>query len=176
MNFLPGELDGDVVTLPIGAVRVPNELQQRLDRERQSVIVGLRPEHFEDAGIVSDRSRGHTFKTKIDVLESMGSEYYAYFVVESERVSSSELEELAQDAGAADLPRAHEGSQVVARLDAASKVRRGEEAELWFDPAQMHLFDPENGRSLLATSDGSARGGTGPGSRGQLSALQLKAP
>ena len=31
---------------------------------------------------------GITFTAKIDVLESMGSEFYAYFVVESERVSS----------------------------------------------------------------------------------------
>ena len=59
------------------------------------MIAGLRPEHFEDASLVGDRSRGVTFKAKIDVLESMGSEFYAYFVVESERVSSSELEELA---------------------------------------------------------------------------------
>ena len=34
----------------------------------------------------------------------MGSEFYAYFTLESEKVSSRELEELAHDAGAADLP------------------------------------------------------------------------
>ena len=44
----------------------------------------MRPEHFEDAAIVADRSRGVTFKAKIDVLESMGSEFYAYFDVEAE--------------------------------------------------------------------------------------------
>ena len=62
---------------------------------RRGVVAGLRPEHFEDASLVADRSTGTTFKAKIDVLESMGSEFYAYFVVESEHVSSSELEELA---------------------------------------------------------------------------------
>jgi multiple sugar transport system ATP-binding protein len=157
MNFLPGEIDGDNIQLPIGTLRIPDELRHRLDSGagggRRGVIAGLRPEHFEDAGLVSDRSRGVTFKTRIDVLESMGSEYYAYFVVESERVSSRELEELAQDAGAADLPHSHEGSQVVARLSAESKVRQGEETELWFDSTHLQLFDLESGRSLLS-SDG----------------------
>jgi multiple sugar transport system ATP-binding protein len=86
----------------------------------------------------------------------MGSEYYAYFVVEAERVSASELEELAKDAGAADLPHAHEGSQIVARLDAASLVQQGAEAELWFNTQHLQLFDPEGGQSLLAV-DGADR-------------------
>ena len=80
----------------------------------------------------------------------MGSEFYAYFNVESEKVSSRELEELANDAGAADLP-SQEGSQVVARLEAASRVRQGQETELWFNTEHLHLFDPENGQSLLAS-------------------------
>jgi multiple sugar transport system ATP-binding protein len=37
----------------------------------------------------------------------------------------------------------------VARLGAASQVREGQEAELWFDTEHMHLFDYESGRSLL---------------------------
>jgi multiple sugar transport system ATP-binding protein len=161
MNFLPGDLEGDKVRLPIGDVTLPDELQQKLNAGpgggRRGVIAGLRPEDFEDASLVPDTSRGTTFKAKIDVLESMGSEYYAYFVVESERVSSAELEELAQDAGAADLPHSHEGSQVVARLEAASKARQGEELELWFNSWHLHLFDPENGQSLLGDGRGSQR-------------------
>ena len=154
MNFLPGELDGDSVKLPIGTVRMSDALKRRLEAGpgggRRGVIAGLRPEHFDDASVVGERARATTFKTRIDVLESMGSEFFAYFVVESERVSSSELEELAQDAGAADLPHSREGSQVVARLDAASTVKQGAEIELWFDSDQLQLFDPESGRSLLA--------------------------
>ena len=83
------------------------------------------------------------------MLESMGSEYYAYFEVAAERVSSRELEELAQDAGAADVPSS-DRNQLVARLDAASRVRQGEEAVLWVDARQLQLFDADSGRSLLA--------------------------
>jgi multiple sugar transport system ATP-binding protein len=155
MNFLPGELDGDSVKLPLGTMPLPDSLRQRLQSGpgggRKGVIVGLRPEDFDDASLVGDHSRGVTFTSKIDVLESMGSEFYAYFVVESERVTSRELEELARDAGAADLPQ-QEGSQLVARLDAASRVREGEELELWFNSEHLHLFDPESGRSLLGSN------------------------
>jgi multiple sugar transport system ATP-binding protein len=162
MNFLPGEIDGDTIKLPIGPVKIPDELRRSLESGkgggRTGVIAGLRPEHFEDASLVHDPSRGHTFKAKIDVLESMGSEFYAYFVVESEKVSASELEELAQDAGAADLPHSHEGSQVVARLDAESRVRQGQESELWFDAQHLQLFDLESSKSLLASGN---RGGNG---------------
>ncbi len=159
MNFLPGEIDGDTLKLPIGDVPLTDSLRNRLSSGtgggRNGVIVGLRPEDFEDAALVQDKSRGITFKTKIEVLESMGSEFYAYFNVESEKVSSRELEELANDAGAADLP-SQEGSQVVARLEAASRVRQGQEAELWFNTDHLHLFNPEDGQSLLA-SDGETR-------------------
>jgi multiple sugar transport system ATP-binding protein len=157
MNFLPGELDGDTVKVALGSMPIPDSLRRRMESGpgggRNGVIVGLRPEDFEDAALVGERSRGITFKAKIDVLESMGSEFYAYFVVESEKVTSRELEELASDAGSADLPQ-QEGNQLVARLDAASGVRLGQEAELWFNCEHLHLFDPESGRSLLG-SDGS---------------------
>jgi multiple sugar transport system ATP-binding protein len=163
MNFLPGELDGDSIKLPIGTVPMPQSLRGRLQAGpgggRRGVIVGLRPEDFEDASLVQDRSSGVTFKTKIDVLESMGSEFYAYFVVESERVASHGLEELASDTGADDLPQ-QEGSQVVARLDAASQVRQGQEIELWFNTEHLHLFDPETGETLLGSNGASGGAAT----------------
>ena len=156
MNFLAGEIDGDTLKLPIGDVTISSSLRGRLEAGpgggRGGVIVGMRPEDFEDAGLVGDKSHGISFRAKIDVLESMGSEFYAYFVLEAEKVSSRELEELAHDAGAADLPH-QEGSQVVARLEAASRVRQGQESELWFNTEHLHLFDPESGASLLGRTD-----------------------
>jgi multiple sugar transport system ATP-binding protein len=164
MNFLPAELDGDQLKLPIGTVALSDSLRRRLEAGpgggRRGVIAGVRPEDFEDAELVGDQHRGITFNVKIDVLESMGSEFYAYFVLEAEKVSSKELEELAHDAGAADLPQ-QEGNQVVARLDAGSRVRQGGEAKLWFNTEHLHLFDPETGASLLARGDGDATRSSG---------------
>ena len=57
-----------------------------------------------------------------------------------------------------------EGS-VVARLDPASKVKQGEEAELWVDATKLQLFDPEDGRNLMVDSGGPAGRGRGAGAR-----------
>ena len=47
---------------------------------------------------------------------------------------------------------AGEEGRIVARLDPASKVKEGQEAELWVDAERLHLFDPEDGRNLLVES------------------------
>ena len=158
MNFLPGHIAGDTVHLPIGDVAIPESLRNRLQSGpgggRDGVIAGLRPEDFEDASLVQDRSKGTVFTARIDVLESMGSEFYAYFAVDSEAVDSAELDEIARDAGAAALPTEGGGTQVVARLEPASRVRQREELEMWFNSEHLHLFDAETGQTLLAPLPG----------------------
>ena len=150
MNFMPAEIEGDVAKLPLGEVKLSDEAKARAaSAERgHKVIAGIRPESFEDAAIVSGevRDRGQTFKAKVDLVESMGSEQYAYFRLEGERASSAELDELAKDAGAEDLPG--DGDQVVARIAAESGIKRGTDAELWLDTDKLHFFDAESGRSL----------------------------
>jgi multiple sugar transport system ATP-binding protein len=142
MNFMAGTVEGSEVSLPFGKVPMPEAASGASGK----VIAGIRPESFEDAGIVGDtKDRGVTFNAKIDLIESMGSEKYAYFSMESEQVESEELDELARDAGLEDVPG---GDQVVARLDAASEVEQGSDAELWVDAAKLHLFDPDSGESL----------------------------
>jgi multiple sugar transport system ATP-binding protein len=107
----------------------------------------MRPEHFEDAAVAE--TPGLRFRTKIDVVESMGSELYAYFDVESEAAQSSDLAELAKDAGMEDVPGG--GAQhVVARLSAQSNAAAGQEAELVLDTSQIKLFDVKDGHSLNA--------------------------
>jgi multiple sugar transport system ATP-binding protein len=155
MNFMPATVDGDTVKLPIGDVRLPQELRERVGRtDGKQLLAGIRPESFEDASLVGEaRDRGSTFRAKVEVLEAMGSELYAHFSTEGgEQVQSEELQELAQDSGAGDVPRSGEEGMITARLDAASQVKQGAEAELWVDATKLHLFDPQDGRSLTAAS------------------------
>jgi multiple sugar transport system ATP-binding protein len=158
MNFLPGRLEGDTIKLPIGDARISDELRRKLEsapgghRGGKDVIAGIRPEFFEDAAIEdqggADRLR---FKAELEVVESMGSELYAYFQVSHEGVAAEELNELAADAGMEDLPSHGDGNaqQVVARLDATSKARVGQPIELALDTSKIKLFDPDGGRSML---------------------------
>jgi multiple sugar transport system ATP-binding protein len=157
MNFLPGRLEGDTVRTPIGDTPLPDALRSKLQREpgqgARDVIVGIRPEHFEDAAVEADHGNRMKFRTKIDVVESMGSELYVYFDVEAGDVDSAELTELAADSGMEDLPRHGDGAQqVVARLSAESKAAPGSEVELTVDTSQMKLFAADNGRSMTAAA------------------------
>jgi multiple sugar transport system ATP-binding protein len=134
MNFLPARVEGGVLRTPLG--------ETALRTEGGDVIVGMRPEHFEDARVegadVPDRMR---FRVTADVVESMGSEKYVYFGVKAHEVHTAELDELAADAGMEDLPSHGDGQQVVARLSAASPVTAGDEVELALDVSQIKLFD-----------------------------------
>jgi multiple sugar transport system ATP-binding protein len=157
MNFLPGRLEGDIVKLPFGEARLPDQLRSRLQREggqgARDVIVGVRPEHFEDAAVEKEAHADRMkFRTKVDVVESMGSEIYVYFDVEAGSMDSAELNELAADAGMEDLPSHGEGQQVVARLSAESKAAPGTEVELSVDTSQIKLFAMDTGRSMTAAA------------------------
>jgi multiple sugar transport system ATP-binding protein len=153
MNFMPGELNGDTVKLPLGEVKLADESKEKAGGAGGSVIVGIRPESFEDASMVGSdvRDRGVTFNAKIDLVESMGAEQYAYFELEGMQVQSDQLLELAADVGADEVPSSGEG-QVVARIEAASEISKGQEAELWLDSAKLHFFDPDSGESLANRS------------------------
>ena len=159
MNFLPGRVEGERLRTPIGEIEVADRLRPGLasarGAARASVIVGIRPEHFEDAMLVGDRPDGHTLKATVDVLESVGSEYYAHFTVPSEPLPAIALGAVIQDHGSADARRLRDGVPMVARLGRASRVRQGQQAELWVDTSQVHLFDDQTGRNLL-TKDGEA--------------------
>jgi multiple sugar transport system ATP-binding protein len=150
MNFLPGQLEGDQLRTPIGDLRLAEEMSRRLvvgdGGGGRGVIVGIRPEHFEDAMLVTLPAAGHVFKAKIEVLEALGSDSYAHFTVDSPRISSNELEELADETSVASSDK---GVEVVARLAAASAIKQRHEAQLWVDTSQLHLFDQATGRSLL---------------------------
>src|SRR3954468_19514731 len=156
MNFMPVSIEGDSIVTPVGNVPLSAEQRSALEGNgRGDLIAGIRPEDFEDAALVGEqRDRGLTFRTQIEVLESMGAEYYAYFSVEAkEQLSSRELQELAEDAGTSEVPSAGEAGQVVARLEPASEAAEGQETELWLDTTKIHLFDAASGKRL--GSDGS---------------------
>jgi multiple sugar transport system ATP-binding protein len=165
MNFLPGRLEGDTIKLPFGETGVPERLRARLQKHNvgggsRDVIVGIRPEHFEDANVDAETEGRMRFRAKADVVESMGSELYVYFDVQTGgEVQSEDLQELAKDVGMEDLPSG--GAQhVVARVDAASRATAGADVELSLECNELKLFDPDGGRSLTY-EHGNGAGGAG---------------
>jgi multiple sugar transport system ATP-binding protein len=157
MNFLSGTLEEGKLRTSLGDFPLSDQLRREAESVKagRQVIVGIRPENFEDATLVSPdlRDKGISFRATIDVVESLGSDVFVYFTQGRETgVTATELEELARDSGRADTGGT--GDSVVARLDAATRVREGGEAELWADARALHVFDPATGRNLsLSVAD-----------------------
>jgi multiple sugar transport system ATP-binding protein len=158
MNFLPATIEDGKLRTRMAEIPISDQVRRSLDSlSGRDVIIGIRPESFEDASLVSAENRPHgvTFHATIDVVESMGSDAFVYFTLEGkEQVSSAALEELARDSGQADVGAS--ADQVVARLDAATRVREGDNAELWVDTRKVHVFDPEKGTNLSVGATGDA--------------------
>jgi multiple sugar transport system ATP-binding protein len=143
MNFFAGRISGGTLQLPFAKVPAPAGVKDTSD-----IVVGIRPEDFEDARFAPDNHpHGVEFDAPIELVESMGSEIYAYFSFEGGEVSSDELAELARDSGIAETPSGGAG-RAVARLNPESDVRPGQTARLWFDADKLHLFDAADGANL----------------------------
>jgi len=158
MNLLPGTLDGHQLSLPMVDLDLPAPVTDRLESGAGGeVIAGIRPENFEDAELVGDREApGATFTAHVDVIEWLGSEMFAHFEVEGSAADS--LTDLAADLEKVAIGVSGEGkAEVVARLDVRSEAREQADHELWVDARAIHLFDPDSGRSLLASPDTEAK-------------------
>jgi len=151
MNFIPAKLEEGTFHTPLGDLSLTDELRRNLEAHGapRELIVGIRPEHFEDASLVEDHQRAHgsTFTAEVDVLESLGSDKFAYFSFDGEQATSEELAELAADAGTADVPGGDSG-QLVTRLSVSSGAKEGQRSEVWVDTTKIQVFDPSNGRNL----------------------------
>jgi multiple sugar transport system ATP-binding protein len=161
MNFLAAKAKGGgVLQTPLGELKLPAGRARGLDGNERDVIIGIRPEHFEDASLIGDEKRGHgaTVKAKIDLLESLGSDKFAYFTVQGERATAEHLQELAADAGTGDLGAGAEGVQITARLDATSEAAEDRELEIWLDLEKIHVFDPDSGENLTLVGGAKANG------------------
>ncbi len=146
MNFIPATVEGDSLNSGLGKIPMPDHVRRAVEQNKgREVIVGLRPEHFEDAALAGDVP-GAKFTVPIDLVESMGSDIYAYFGVRGQ-AHARDLDELAKDTG---QDMHGEGTQVTARLDAAARVHPGQQAELWVNTSKMHVFDLESGANLTA--------------------------
>jgi multiple sugar transport system ATP-binding protein len=159
MNLLQASLEGRNGSL---AARIgPQELSVPAEvaaarpglaaYEGKTVGIGIRPEHVEDASIGlggAPRLRG-----KVLVMEALGSERLAHLELDARPVVTEEVLEIAADADAAVAADLQSGSRVeraafVARFDAASTARGGQEVEMTVKPERLQFFDLHTGQAI----------------------------
>ena len=160
MNFVEGHVgreDGRV-TVTFGAQRLvvdEAELAHHpglAEREGAAVIVGIRPEHLDDAALAGApeerRFRGH-----VQLRELLGSEVVVHLQVEAAPVVTEDVRELAEDVDAAALDELDHQRRIrrtafVGRFEAATRVREDETAEVAVAPGALRFFDPATGDAV----------------------------
>ncbi|AKS33020.1 ABC transporter ATP-binding protein [Mycolicibacterium goodii] len=145
MNFLPATRTDVGVRLPFGEVTLTPRVLDLLDKQSgsENIIVGIRPEHIEDAALLDGyaRIRALTFTVRADIVESLGADKYVHFTTEGAGAQSAQLAELAADSGSGT-------NEFIARVSADSRVRTGQQIELAIDTTKLSIFDAATGANL----------------------------
>ena len=100
--------------------------------EGRPVVVGIRPEHLEDASVAPDHPDDQRLDATVDVREALGAETLVHFNLNAQSVDSGDpdaLDEL-RDTG-----------RCTARFSASSPARVGDRIRVNVDGRKLHFFD-----------------------------------
>ena len=156
MNIAQGRLvrnDGALgVEVGDATLRVPDgalEHYPRLrDYSKDTVILGMRPEHFVRG---RDVPEGQRMTVKAELVEALGSDVLVHFPTSAPPVVTEDMREAIDDADAfAEMERqaAAGGQTFTARLEPKDMPRLGQELQLGFRAEEFHFFDIDGGEAL----------------------------
>jgi multiple sugar transport system ATP-binding protein len=143
MNLVEARIDGDDVCF--GQFRVPLDPARRPARGVTDVVLGIRPEAFEDAAFCAKPLP--TVEVDVGVLEELGADSFAHFRVDAPRITAESLE-ADDDATLLAEPTA----LFSARLDPKTRAGVGEQLALAVDPSEFHFFDAKSGATLAGAA------------------------
>jgi multiple sugar transport system ATP-binding protein len=149
MNMVEAQLhrDGDDVVVSFGAYRLVVHPELMAERPAlagsvgRTVVLGIRPEDFEDAAFSPDSAPGRTLDTVTGLREALGSEVLVHFSVATRSPSGADASEFIESLG-------DEGTIFVARVHPQTKAREGEPLRLVVNTKRLHFFDPETGLAI----------------------------
>ncbi|MEQ3549954.1 sn-glycerol-3-phosphate ABC transporter ATP-binding protein UgpC [Pseudonocardia nematodicida] len=152
MNFLPATVSGNALETPFGKIELDAARAEKV-KGKELVLVGIRPEYFEDASLVDEAKKhvGSTFTARVDVTEWLGDSQFAYIPYEAPAEVESKLKELSRELDSDQLR-----TQAIVSIDSTSRIREGREAEFWLDARKIHVFDPESGDNLTRDPEAGA--------------------
>jgi multiple sugar transport system ATP-binding protein len=162
INLLHAELQKEDGRLFISFADYKLAVDDQLARNRsalddyigRTVMIGIRPEDFEDAALEPDTPADRRITATADLTEPLGSEVLVYFSVAATGIISSAVTADAAE-GDADLyfgggnGDAPEGlTRIVARVSPRTRIAIGSKIELTVDTARLYFFDPETRNAL----------------------------
>ena len=149
MNFVYAKIKSkdDVIQLTFGdnQITYKDEKKEKLQSfENKEIILGIRPEAFEDGYFANEADYSESIKVKVSLLEQLGSDSYVHFYKDIKPVQTEAIEEILADEGE-DITVLGDNTKFIARINPNSTVAEGEEIELRINPSKLHFFDPESG-------------------------------
>ena len=162
INFFEGQLqrdDGRFIVavgqhrLALDAIEVARA-ERLADHVGRSLVLGVRPEHLEDAALAPGTPADRALTGHVRLRESLGSEVVVHFQVEAAPVVSDDLRELAADVDESALLDVHDQERrlrrtaFVGRFGVGTKVSEDATAQIAIAPGAIRFFDPESGIAL----------------------------
>lgn len=149
MNFVYAKIktENDVIELTFGdnQIKYRDQKKEKLKSfENKEIILGIRPEAFEDGYFANEADYSESIKVKVSLLEQLGSDSYVHFYKDIKPVQTEAIEEILADEGE-DITVLGDSTKFIARINPNSTVAEGEEIELKINPSKLHFFDPVSG-------------------------------
>jgi multiple sugar transport system ATP-binding protein len=118
-------------------------------RDGREVIVGIRPEHLEDADLTPANGR-LVLEAPVTLAEPVGAEVIAHFELDTPPVLTKDTIELARDVDDLNATQSDDAGRVscTARQNPRTKASRGDLLRLAVDPRSLYFFDPETETAL----------------------------
>ena len=152
MNFVYANVKGKKGSIELSfgddkiAYNGPN-LDKLREFENTEIVMGIRPEAFEDSNYANKTEFSESMKVTVSLLEQLGSDSYIHFYKDIKPVQTDAIEEILADEGE-DLSVLGDNTKFIARINPNSSVIEGENIELKVDPSKLHFFEPENGNVI----------------------------
>ena len=122
-------------------------------RVGERVVVGIRPEHLQDAALAQDSRFGRRLRGLVRLKEALGSEVVVHFQIEAAPAVSPELTELEEVHESVLLDhldqRQLRRTALVGRFAVGTRVAENEQIEIAVAPGALRFFSPETGQALV---------------------------
>jgi multiple sugar transport system ATP-binding protein len=110
----------------------------------RKVILGIRPEDFEDTSVEPDAPADRRIRVTADLTEPLGSEVLVHFSTEATGVvSSAAAADVGEDAEVRLGEDEDVSTRLIARVSPKSRAALGQDLELAVDTSRLYFFDPE---------------------------------
>jgi multiple sugar transport system ATP-binding protein len=113
----------------------------------RKLLVGIRPEDFEDATLDSDSPAERRLSTICDLTEPLGAEVLVHFSIPGAMATSATDEEEADPESSQTRHRRH-APRVVARVSPRTAISEGKRIELAVDTSRLYFFDPQTREAI----------------------------